>query len=71
MKQNYKSKKRHYIFKSEIADELTIKGEKLLLVRPDLKDKNRSVFVFADSESFNKNKDEIFIKLGLGSENYE
>jgi len=40
------------VFTSAVADELIENGEKLLHVRPDLKDTSRNVFVFANSETF-------------------
>lgn len=47
--------KNKIIFTGFIADFLIERGEKLKHVRPDLKDPKSNVFVFEDSETFDRN----------------
>ena len=49
------SNKTRIVFTGYVADELMAAGEKFLHARPDLKDTNRNVFVFKNSESFDAN----------------
>lgn len=52
--------KKRLIFLAKVADDLVELGEELLLVRPDLKDNTKSVFVFIDSDTFDYNLDAVF-----------
>lgn len=52
--------KKRLIFLAKVADDLVELGEELLLVRPDLKDNTKSVFVFIDSDTFDENLDAVF-----------
>lgn len=56
--------RKHLIFQSRIADDLVELGENMLYVRPDLKDSTKSVFIFADSPTFNENKVSVLKKYG-------
>ena len=56
--------KKRLIFLAKVADDLVELGEELLLVRPDLKDNTKSVFVFIDSDTFNENLDAVFNRHG-------
>ena len=56
--------KKRLIFLAKVADDLVELGEELLLVRPDLKDNTKSVFVFIDSETFDENLDAVFNRYG-------
>lgn len=53
------------IFLAKVADDLIGLGEELLFIRPDLKDNTKSVFVFADSATFDENLDIVFTKYGF------
>lgn len=56
--------KKRLIFLAKVADDLVELGEELLLVRPDLKDNTKSVFVFIDSDTFDENLDAVFNRYG-------
>lgn len=71
IKKEYPVGKTSVVYSEYVADELLYRGEELLFTRPNLKMKDRDVFIFRTTETFSDNLHEIVEQLQQYRKNLE